>query len=55
VCRVLGVSRSGYPERETIRIQPANAAMQPIIVRKRDFKTVNIIGFVVGVYRKMRA
>jgi len=44
-----------YPEGETIRFQPANAAMQPIIVRKRDFKTVNIIGLVVGVYRKMRA
>jgi SOS-response transcriptional repressor LexA len=29
--------------------------MQPIIVRKRDFKNVNIIGLVVGVYRKMRA
>ena len=44
-----------YPEGDTIRFQPANAAMQPIIVRKRDFKTVNIIGLVVGVYRKMRA
>jgi len=43
-----------YPEGDTIRFQPANAAMQPIIVRKRDFKTVNIIGLVVGVYRKMR-
>ena len=28
--------------------------MQPIIVRKRDFKSVNLIGLVVGVYRKMR-
>jgi hypothetical protein len=28
--------------------------MQPIIVRKRDFKSVNLIGIVVGVYRKMR-
>ena len=28
--------------------------MQPIIVRKRDFKSVNLIGVVVGVYRKMR-
>jgi len=44
-----------YPEGDPIRFQPANAAMQPIIVRKRDFKTVNIIGLVVGVYRKMRA
>jgi repressor LexA len=44
-----------YPEGDSIRFQPANAAMQPIIVKKRDFKTVNIIGLVVGVYRKMRA
>src|SRR4051794_19544066 len=44
-----------YPEGDTIRFQPANAAMQPILVRKRDFKAVNLIGLVVGVYRKMRA
>ena len=43
-----------YPEGETIRFQPANAAMQPILVRKRDFKAVNLIGIVVGVYRRMR-
>jgi hypothetical protein len=27
--------------------------MQPIIVRKKDFRSVNLIGVVVGVYRKM--
>ena len=43
-----------YPEGDSIRFQPANAAMQPIIVRKRDWKSVNLIGIVVGVYRKMR-
>jgi repressor LexA len=42
-----------YPEGDTIRFQPANAAMQPIIVRKKDFRSVNLIGVVVGVYRKM--
>ncbi len=42
-----------YPEGDSIRFQPANAAMQPIIVRKKDFKSVNLIGVVVGVYRKM--
>ena len=42
-----------YPEGDSIRFQPANAAMQPIIVRKKDFKAVNLIGVVVGVYRKM--
>ena len=44
-----------YPEGDTIRFQPANAAMQPIYVRKRDWKSVNLIGVVVGVYRKMSA
>lgn len=43
-----------YPEGDTIRFQPANAAMQPIIVRKRDFRSVNLIGVVVGVYRKLQ-
>jgi repressor LexA len=43
-----------YPEGETIRFQPANAAMEPILVRKRDFKSVNIIGIVIGVYRKLQ-
>jgi repressor LexA len=42
-----------YPEGDTIRFQPANASMQPILVKKRDFKSVSLIGVVVGVYRKM--
>ena len=42
-----------YPEGDTIRFQPANAAMEPILIKKRDFKSINIIGVVVGVYRKM--
>jgi repressor LexA len=43
-----------FPEGDVIRFQPANAAMQPIMVRRRDFKSVNLIGIVVGVYRKIR-
>jgi len=42
-----------YPEGDTIRFQPANSNMQPILVKKREFKSVNLIGVVVGVYRKM--
>jgi len=42
-----------YPEGDTIRFQPANAAMAPIIVRRRDFRSVNLLGVVIGVYRKM--
>lgn len=42
-----------YPEGDCIRFQPANSNMQPIIVRLAEFKTVDIIGIVVGVYRKL--
>lgn len=42
-----------YPEGDRIRFQPANSNMQPIIVRKSDFRSVDIIGIVVGVYRKL--
>jgi repressor LexA len=42
-----------YPEGETIRFQPANSAMAPILVRRRDFRSVNLLGVVIGVYRKM--
>jgi repressor LexA len=42
-----------YPEGEVIRFQPANARMPPIVVRRRDFRSVNLIGVVVGVYRKL--
>jgi len=42
-----------YPEGDTIRFQPANSNMQPIIVSRAEFKSVDIIGIVVGVYRKL--
>lgn len=42
-----------FPEGDRIRFQPANSNMHPIIVRKVDFKSVDIIGIVVGVYRKL--
>jgi repressor LexA len=41
-----------FPEGETIRFQPANSSMKDIIVRKRDWKSVNLIGVVIGIYRK---
>ncbi len=43
-----------YPEGDTIRFQPANDGMEPILVRKRDFRSVNILGVVIGVYRKLQ-
>jgi repressor LexA len=42
-----------YPEGDRIRFQPANSNMLPIIVRRADLKSVDIIGIVVGVYRKL--
>ncbi|MEZ4367712.1 MAG: transcriptional repressor LexA [Kofleriaceae bacterium] len=42
-----------FPEGDRIRFQPANSNMAPIIVRRADFKSVDIIGIVVGVYRKL--
>ncbi len=42
-----------FPEGERIRLQPANSRMQPIYVNKKDYKNIQIIGLVVGVYRKM--
>ena len=37
-----------YPERDRIRLQPANASMKPIYVRDAQ-----VLGVVVGVVRKM--
>jgi SOS-response transcriptional repressor LexA len=33
--------------------KPANARLHPIVVKRRDFKSVNLIGLVVGVYRRL--
>jgi repressor LexA len=42
-----------YPEGDTIRFEPANSNMRSILVRKREWKSVNLIGVVIGVYRKL--
>ena len=42
-----------HPEGDHVSFKPANQAMQPIVVRKRDFKSVDLLGIVVGVYRKL--
>ena len=42
-----------YPEKNRIRLQPANETMEPIYVRKEDFRDVQIMGAVTGVYRKL--
>jgi repressor LexA len=42
-----------FPEGDVIRFQPANAAMKPIYVRRNDFSETQILGIVVGVFRKI--
>ncbi len=42
-----------YPEGDRIRFQPSNPRMKPIYVSKDDFRETQIIGLVVGVYRKV--
>jgi repressor LexA len=42
-----------FPEGDVIRFQPANSNMAPIFVAKSAFRSVDIIGIVVGVYRKL--
>ncbi|MFO0748658.1 MAG: transcriptional repressor LexA [Myxococcota bacterium] len=42
-----------YPEPDRIRFQPSNSNMQPIYVKASDFKETQILGVVVGIYRRM--
>lgn len=42
-----------YPEGDRIRLQPANAALKPIYLHKSEFRQIQLIGVVIGVYRKM--
>src|SRR5438874_12460057 len=42
-----------HPEADQIVFKPANHRLQPIVVKRRDFKSVNVIGLVVGVYRRL--
>ncbi len=42
-----------YPERDHVRLEPANREMAPILIPKTDFRSTQILGVVVGVYRRM--
>ncbi len=42
-----------FPERDHIRLQPANAQMAPILVPKTDWRSTHSLGVVVGVYRRL--
>ena len=40
------------PERDFIRLQPANEAYAPVIIRKEHFLPTQILGVVIGLYRR---
>jgi len=42
-----------HPEPDQIVFKPANSRLHPIVVKRRDFKSVNLLGLVVGVYRRL--
>ena len=42
-----------YPEKDCIRLQPANSQMAAILVRASDFRSTMILGVVIGVFRKL--
>ena len=42
-----------FPEKDHVRFQPANSAMQPIIVLRSAFRETQILGTVVSVMRRL--
>lgn len=42
-----------FPEGSHVRLQPANASMEPILVPRSEWRETQILGVVVGMYRKM--
>jgi SOS regulatory protein LexA len=42
-----------FPESTHVRLEPANASMAPILVPKTDWRETQILGVVVGVFRKI--
>lgn len=44
-----------FPERDHIRLEPANSKMSPILIPASDFRDTQILGVVVGVYRRLES
>lgn len=42
-----------YHEGDRIRLEPANTSMNPIYVHRDEFRAVDVLGKVVGVYRRL--
>lgn len=42
-----------FAEGERVRLQPANETMAPIFIHRSEFRAVDILGKVIGVYRRV--
>jgi repressor LexA len=42
-----------FPEKDHIRLQPENHTMAPILVSRSDWRSTQLLGVVVGVFRKV--
>jgi repressor LexA len=42
-----------FPEGDHVRLQPANETVAPILIPKTDWRDTQLLGIVVGVYRKL--
>lgn len=42
-----------FPEKHHIRLEPANSRMAPILIPRTDWRETQILGVVVGVYRRL--
>ncbi|HEX5661835.1 MAG TPA: transcriptional repressor LexA [Polyangiales bacterium] len=42
-----------FPERDHIRLEPANSKMAPILIPKTDWRDTQLLGVVAGIYRKL--
>jgi repressor LexA len=42
-----------YPEPDRVRLVPANDRMTDIVIHKEDWRNTQILGVVVGLYRKL--
>lgn len=42
-----------FPEKHHIRLEPANSQMAPILIPKTDWRDTQILGVVVGVFRRL--
>ena len=42
-----------FPEKQHIRLEPANSEMAPILIPRTDWRETSILGVVCGVFRKV--